>query len=220
MKLFLFVFALFGCVPLAFSQPLPPAELQEFLGKVRAKRAAAPQVQADFREEKTLRLMNKPVVSKGRVWFQAPDKFRREVEGNTPSTTVSDGQTLWIYYPKFESAERYALGKRGPLDAGIAAITASLNLQNVERDYQVEGMRDGDKYTLVLKPRTGALRKMLQQFTIRFSPALEVERTEMIQPNGDRIVTEYSNEKRAPIAPATFQFSPPEGTKITTPLGR
>jgi outer membrane lipoprotein-sorting protein len=61
---------------------------------------------------------------------------------------------------------------------------------------------------------------MLQQFTIHMNEALQVQRTEMLQPNGDRIVTTYANESRAPIEPATFAFTPPAGTNVTTPLGR
>ncbi len=49
---------------------------------------------------------------------------------------------------------------------------------------------------------------------------LQVERTEMVQPNGDHIVTKYSNESRAPIESSNFEFTPPAGTDVTTPLGR
>ncbi len=49
---------------------------------------------------------------------------------------------------------------------------------------------------------------------------LQVQRTEMVQPNGDHIVTVYTNESRAPIEPSTFAFTPPAGTNVTTPLGR
>jgi outer membrane lipoprotein-sorting protein len=49
---------------------------------------------------------------------------------------------------------------------------------------------------------------------------LQVVRTEMVQPNGDRIITTYSNETRAPIPASTFEFTPPAGTDVTTPLGR
>ncbi len=216
------------CVALLFlcaiarlsAEPLAPNDLKNLLGRIREKRAAAPQVHADFQEEKTLRLMNKPIVSAGKVWFQAPNKFRREVKGNSPSLTVSDGQQLWIYYPKFESAEHYTLGKHSPLDAGIAAITASLNLERVEETYNIAGAREGSGYTLQLTPRVPSMKRMLQQFVIRFNEALQVERTEMLQPNGDRIFTNYSNETRVPIPAAMFQFTPPAGTNITTPLGR
>ena len=196
-----------------------PPELKTFLNQIREKRAAAPQVQADFQEEKSIRMMNKPVVSSGKVWFQAPNKFRREVKGNTPSLTVSDGATLWIHYPKFQSAERYSLGKHFPLDAGIAAITASLNLQGVEESYHITGAREGNGFVLELAPRTPSMKRMLQRFTIRFNEALQVDRTEMLQPNGDRIITTYSNESRNAIDPGMFQFAPPPGTNITTPLG-
>ncbi|MDQ6655433.1 MAG: outer membrane lipoprotein chaperone LolA [Verrucomicrobiota bacterium] len=204
----------------AHAEPLAPNDLKALLGRIREKRAASPQMQADFQEEKTIKMMNKPVASSGRVWFQSPNKFRREVKGNSPSVTVSDGKQLWIYYPKFKSAESYQLGKRSPLDAGIAAITASLNLEGVEESYNITGMQEGNAFVLQLTPRAPAMKRMLQQFTIRLNDALQVQRTEMLQPNGDRIVTTYSGETRAPIDPALFQFTPPAGTNVTTPLGR
>ncbi|MBA2622205.1 MAG: outer membrane lipoprotein carrier protein LolA [Chthoniobacterales bacterium] len=202
------------------AEPLAPADLKTLLNRIREKRATAPQVQAEFQEEKTMRMMNKPVASSGKVWFQAPNKFRREVRGNSPSVTVSDGQQLWIHYPKFQSVEQYSLGKRSPLDAGIAAITASLNLEGVENTYNITGAKEGNGYVLQLAPRNPSLKKMLQRFTIEFNEALQVERTEMFQANGDRIATKYSNESRAPIEPSTFQFTPPAGTNVSTPLGR
>jgi len=202
------------------AEPLAPGDLKTLLNRIREKRATAPQVQAEFQEEKTMRMMNKPVASSGKVWFQAPNKFRREVRGNSPSVTASDGQQLWIHYPKFQSVEQYSLGKRSPLDAGIAAITASLNLEGVENTYNITGAKEGNGYVLQLAPRSPSLKKMLQRFTIEFNEALQVERTEMFQANGDRIATKYSNESRAPIEPSTFQFTPPAGTNVSTPLGR
>ena len=203
----------------AQAEPLAPPEVKALLDRVREKRAAAPQVQANFQEEKTMRMMNKPVVTSGQMWFQAPNKFRREVKGNAPSVTVSNGQQLWIYYPKFQSAEQYKLGKGSPLEAGIAAITASLNLQGVEEKYNISGAKEGGDYVLQLTPKTAAIKKMVQQFTIRLNSELQLERTDALQPNGDRIVTTYSNETREPIPASTFEFTPPAGTKVTNPLG-
>ena len=219
-KTLLLTIPVLAFLTLAQAEPLAPADVKALLGRIREKRAAAPQVQADFQEEKMMKVMNKPVATSGKVWFQAPNKFRREVRGNTPSVTVSDGQQLWIHYPKFQSAEKYVLGKRSPLDAGIAAITASLNLEGVEDTYNITASREGNGYLLQLAPRTASLKKMLQNFTIHFNEALQVERTEMFQPNGDRIVTRYSNESRGAIDPGMFQFTPPAGTNVTTPLGR
>jgi outer membrane lipoprotein-sorting protein len=159
-SIFLVLFLSFSSA-LSYAEPLAPADVKALLGRIREKRASAPQVQADFQEEKTIKLMNKPVSSSGKVWFQAPNKFRREVKGNSPSVTVSDGQQLWIYYPKFKSAESYQLGKRSPLDAGIAALTASLNLQGVESSYQITGSQEGGAHVLQLVPRTPSMKRML-----------------------------------------------------------
>jgi hypothetical protein len=41
-----------------------------------------------------------------------------------------------------------------------------------------------------------------------------------VQPNGDRVITTYANQSRAPIPAATFEFAPPADTEISTPLGR
>ena len=202
------------------AENLSAADLKELLNRIRQKRAAAPQVQADFQEEKSVRMLNKPIISSGKVWFQSPNKFRREAKGNSPSTTVSDGQHLWIYYPKFQSAEHYSLGKRSPLDAGIAAITASLNLENVENSYHMTGTREADGYLLHLTPRNPSMKRILQTFSIKLNNDLEVVRTEMLQPSGDRFVTTYSNESRAPIPASTFEFTPPAGTDVTNPLGK
>ena len=218
-KLFLLVVLCFVGAS-AWADPLSPADLKALLSRIREKRAAAPQVQADFQEDKTVHMLNKPINSSGRIFFQSPNKFRREAKGNSPSITVSNGKDLWIYYPKFQSAEHYSLGKRSPLDAGIAAITASLNLENVESTYHMTGTKEADGYQLQLLPRNPSMKRFLQTFSIRMNNDLQVVRTEMQQPNGDRIVTTYSNESRSPIPASTFEFTPPAGTDVTTPLGR
>jgi outer membrane lipoprotein carrier protein len=216
--LVVFSFTFFGS--LVQAEPLSPADVKSLLVRIRDKRAAAPHVQADFREEKTIRLMNKPIVSAGKVWFQPPNKFRREVRGNSPSVAVSDGQQLWIYYSNFKSAEHYSLGKRSPVDAAITAVNTALNLENVENTFQIGGRKTDNVYELELLPRSPSMKRIFQRFNIRINNELLVERTEMVQPNGDRLVTTYSNQTRAPIPASTFEFTPPPGTEITTPLGR
>ena len=208
------------CPPLLHADPLSPADLKSLLGRIREKRGSAPQVQADFQEEKNVKMLNKPITSSGKIWFQSPNKFRREAKGNTPSITVSDGQHLWIYYPKFHSAEHYSLGRHSPLEAGINAITASLNLENVEATYHISGTKEADGFQLQLLPRNPSMKRFLQTFTIRLNNDLQVTRTEMVQPNGDRIVTTYSNETRGAIPASTFEFTPPAGTEVTNPLGK
>jgi len=196
--------------------PLSEADLKTLLAGIRQNRST----QADFQEQRMIRLMKKPIVSSGKVWFQPPNKFRREVKGSSPSLTVSDGRQLWIYYPSFKSAERYPLGKGSPLDSTVAAINSSLNLENVENTFQITATKTDNGYELVLIPRTASMKRAFQKLDLRINDQLRVERTDMLLPNGDRIVTTYSNQTRGSVPASMFEFTPPSGTEVSTPLGQ
>ena len=208
--------ALVAVTFVAHSAQLSEAELTNLLAAIRQNRTT----QADFQEERVLRLMQKPIVSSGTVWFQPPNKFRREVKGNSPSITVSNGRELWIYYPNFKSAERYPLGKGSPLDATVAAINSALNLEDIETSFNIAATRNGNGYELQLLPRTAAMKRAFQKLDIQANDKFRVERTDMLLPNGDRIITTYSHQTRPPIPPTMFEFKPPPGTEVTTPLGQ
>jgi len=210
------IFLVSALTSVAKSAPLSEAELENLLAAIRQNRTT----QADFQEERVIRLMKKPVVSSGTVWFQPPNKFRREVKGNSPSVSVSDGRDLWIYYPNFKSAERYPLGKGSPLDATVAAINSALNLENIESSFNITATKTENRYQLQLMPRSYAMKRAFQKLDLKINEKFRVEGTDMLLPNGDRIVTTYSNQTRAPIPASTFEFKPPAGTEVTTPLGQ
>ena len=211
------VVAVLGSV--ANGAPLSEVDLKNLLAGIRQNRSN----QADFQEQRVIRLMKKPILSSGKVWFQPPNKFRREVKGSSPSLTVSDGRQLWIYYPNFKSAERYPLGKGSPLDSTVAAINSSLNLENVENTFQISAAKSDAPqagYELRLLPRAPSMKRVFQKLDLKINDQLRVERTDMLLPNGDRILTTYSNQTRGPVAASLFEFTPPAGTEISTPLGR
>src|SRR6202051_3810940 len=164
-----FVFAGLASIVLtsiARTAPLSEADLKNLLAGVRQNRST----QADFQEQRVLRLMKKPILSSGTIWFQPPNKFRREVKGNSPSVTVSDGRQLWIYYSNFKSAERYPLGKGSPLDSTVAAINSSLNLENVENTFQIRATKSNPPqagYELTLLPRSASMKRVFQKLDLR-----------------------------------------------------
>src|SRR6266403_3453829 len=190
------VFAALGFVALTSlgkTALISEGDLKNLLAGIRQNRST----QADFQEERVIRLMKKPILSSGRIGFQPPNKFRREVKGNSPSVTVSDGRQLWIYYPNFKSAERYPLGKGSPLDSTVAAINSALNLENIENTFQINATKNDKGYDLALLPRTASMKRVFQKLDLHINESLRLERTDMLLPNGDRIVTSYSNHTRA-----------------------
>src|SRR5947207_11567685 len=150
-------------VAAANTAPLSQADLKNLLAGIRANRST----QADFQEERAIRLMKKPIVSSGRISFQPPNKFRREVKGNSSSVTVSDGRQLWIYYPNFKSAERYPLGKGSPLDSTVAAINSALNLENIENTFQINAAKADKGYELTLLPRSPSMKRAFQKLDLQ-----------------------------------------------------
>jgi len=217
MRATLYAFLLFvGLISVGKAAPLSEADLKNLLAGIRQNRTT----EADFQEERAIRLMKKPIVSSGRISFQPPNKFRREVKGNSPSLTVSDGRQLWIYYPNFKSAERYPLGKGSPLDSTVAAINSALNLENIENTFQINATKTDKGYELALLPRTASMKRVFQKLDLHINENLRVDRTDMQLPNGDRIVTMYSNQTRASVPASTFEFKPPAGTEVSNPLGQ
>jgi len=115
------------------------------------------------------------------------------------------------------------LGKGSPLDSTVAAINSALNLENIENTFQITPTKSDPPqagYELALLPRTGSMKRVFQKLDLHINDNLRVDRTDMLLPNGDRIVTTYSNQTRAPVPASTFEFTPPAGTEISTPLGQ
>jgi chaperone LolA len=208
-------------LPVSAAAPLSPPERADLLQKLQAIHAKYPSFQANFSEERNSRLLKKPLTSSGRIAFQLPNKFRRELTGANPSVTVSNGRELWLYYPNFLEAEQYTLGKRAIFDDALAALTAGLNFSRVEEFYQLEitPQEDGG-YSILLTPKRGNLKKIVAQLIVVLGKDLDVHRTELTLPKGDLVVTTYTAAKRDAIPASTFDFVPPEGANVTHPMGK
>jgi len=199
---------------------LSPAETNQLLGHLQEHRAKFPSLTADFSEEKTTHLLNKPLVSQGTLSFQTPNKFRRELHGNSSSLMVSNGQKLWIYYPNFNAAELYTLGQRAFFDDAIEALTAGLNFQHVSEYYRCTAAKDGEGYRLVLIPKSSGLKRILKELVVWVDGDYKIEKTIASLPKGDEVVTIYRNQRPTPLPASTFEYTPPANATISQPLGK
>ncbi len=191
-----------------------------FLQKMKERSAKSPSMQADFTEERTSHLLNKPIVSEGIVAFQSPDKFRREIKGANTSLTVCDGRTLWIYYPNFKEVEIYALGHQKFLDESINALTAGLNFDRIDEFYQFRAHNEEGGYRLVLTPKRPNLKRVMQQLTVWMTADLLVQKTDLVLAKGDRVMTVFKNTRRVPLPASQFEFTPPADAHVSRPLGK
>jgi len=212
---------LFALLPLSLhAAELSPADTQSLMKNLQENRAKFPSLSAEFTEERTSHLLNKPLSSEGNIAFQVPNKFRREITGRSPSITVSNGQKLWIYYPNFKEAELYTLGQKAFFDDSIAALTAGLNFQRVEQFFTVKATHDDHQYHIALTPRGSGLKRMVKELTVWVDDDYKIVRTETILPKGDNIVTTYRNQRATTLSPSIFDFTPPAEAHISQPLGK
>jgi outer membrane lipoprotein-sorting protein len=205
--------------PLAQASPLSPSETEDLVNRIEALHAAKPSLQANFREERHMAMLKDPVVNEGKVWCTLPDKIRREIGGNTPSTTVIDGKKMVIYYPNFKEEELYDLERRPVLRDSLEALTAGLDFQQVHNFYNIQATREGGIYRIVLTPRTPALRKVVKSVVLTVDPNLAPARVDFESARGEKVSITYSNVRREAIPESMFQFSAPPGTNVTKPLG-
>lgn len=204
----------------AFAQELSEGEQKEFVAKLQKKRAEMPAITASFAEERTTRLFAKPVNSTGTLAFQSPNKFRRELAGDSPSTTVCNGTELWIHYPKFNEVEHYTLKQQQMLEDSLAALTAGLNFEGVEKHFRYTVAKDGAGYRVALTPKRAGLKRILTTLTVWLDSDGLIQKTDAMIPKGDRVVTTYKNVRNAKLSDAKFEFTPPPGTNVTSPLGK
>ena len=207
-------------LPLTRAAELSPTERASLLQQLREVHSRQPDFEATFTEQRTSHLLNKPVISEGIVYFSVPDKFRREVRTPSPSTTVSDGHTMWIYYPSFKEVELYPLGQRSFFDESLAALTAGLNFEHIDEYYNFRAERDPAGYRLDLTPKRPSLRRVVVELVLYLNTDFLPVRTEITLPKGDHLSTLYHNSHRPALSPSLFEFTPPPGAHITHPLGK
>ncbi|HWB60529.1 MAG TPA: outer membrane lipoprotein carrier protein LolA [Chthoniobacteraceae bacterium] len=200
---------------------MPAADVAALLKHLQELRDKLPAATAEFTEEKTSRLLVKPLSSEGKVSYEAPDKFRREVTGSNPSLNVSDGKTMWAYFPNFNEAEKFDIGQRKALNDSLSALMAGLNFEHIEEYYNFHVIKEAQGYQFQLSPKRPDLKRVVDHVFVWMDNDYLVQKVELFQQNGDHVVTTYKNVHRLASLPAgTFEFTPPAGAHVSYPLGK
>lgn len=146
------------------------------LPQVKAWLAAQTSLQtwsADFIQTRTLKSLTEPLTAKGRVWFEAPERFRWEL-GQPPETIAVCARTnLLLIYPMLERVERISLAgnQTGPWRDALAMLEAGFPRSEAAlRDrYEVLSQTVSNQTCrLLMTPRSAAARRMMPHIEIDF----------------------------------------------------
>jgi outer membrane lipoprotein carrier protein len=159
---------------------------------------------ADILQTRSLKTLAQPLTSKGRLWFQAPNRFRWEL-GDPPQTiAVHHSDQMLVIYPRLKRVERYALGRdqTGPWSDALALLQAGFPASRSEFDRQyriVTQTQTGDILELLLEPRSASSRRMIPQIKIAFSTNdSSLKTTELAFADGSTLRNEFRNPQINP----------------------
>jgi outer membrane lipoprotein-sorting protein len=198
---------------------LSESDRTTFLNRLADSRKDAAARKIDFVETREVPFLAEPVRSEGSLAFAPPSKFRRETTGSRPSIIVCDGEVMTLYYPAFQEAEIYQLSRARPLAETAAAVTAAMDLAQLQSSFRVRVFAlDNGGYRLELQPRGGALRRQIDSATLEIGPSLEMIASQVRFRDGSVTTSEYRNERLLPDAGDLFRIQLPEGTRTSRPL--
>lgn len=198
---------------------LDEAAMDALFARLAGKRLEQPLLTMTFREEKRLRMLEKPVIVEGRLELAADGRFRREIPGDNASITVHDGSTIWIHYPAFDEVEAYDTKTSPELRSLVAALTAGFRFEGRGSLYRanVETLETGG-WRIRMLPEVPEVKRLFDALEIVVDAELDVESTEYRTPRGDVIHTRFLDPRPLEPAQARLEFAVPPGATVSRPL--
>lgn len=207
------------------------AKLNEILEDVDRRGAAVTSLRANFRQEKRTAMLNKPLVSSGKLAIKG-DHTRWDTLEPHRSTMTIDPQSLRIHYPEQSVVEIYDLGDDYRQFSGspiprldklrqafeIAHLPVALNSP------PANGGKTEPDYTYIrlgLTPKTDQLKQHLTRLSVVIDTRLPCAVQMTVEDiDGDITDIKFSEIKiNAEVADKDVALNVPSGTREVRPLG-
>lgn len=208
-----------------WSNDLPGADAGAILDSWIGAQKACKTWTADFTQTRTLKSLNRPLVSTGKVWFANPNRFRWETINPAPTVAVRDADQMMVIYPRLKRAERYRLGEEasGPMGDALALLDAGFprDRANFDARFRLASVVPrSDRWELRMQPAKSVTRRLVPELTVQISTNdFELLTFEITFADGSRMRNEFvRQELNAPIADDVFRPALPQDFKITEPL--
>jgi len=161
----------------AAAQPWTPEALLQGFAQQKAARAS-------FVEKKSVRVLERPLVSSGELRFEAPDRLEKRTLKPRPEVLRLDGDTLTLE----RGERRLQLSLRSHPEAGafVDSIRATLagDRAALQRTYVLRLEGSERSWALTLTPRDPGMARLVERIRIAGQRA-EVTVIEILHANGD-----------------------------------
>ena len=219
--------ALLACSPALAQEPLPPGlhgldKLDALVRRVSQVQASIKTLSADFVQRRTSRLLAEPSVSRGKLYFAAPDNVRWEYTSPQPMTVLLAGGVAITYRPLEKRAERVEVGRAQRRVFHFISAAEPLDKLMGYFKFTFTDRGPGANYTLLLQPTVHQIKKRLRSVEVEIDRrSLLPVRIAYTERDGDS--TEYSFSKiemNKPQDPGLFDLAlPPDVHIVQLKLG-
>jgi len=204
-----------------------PAVLQEWLSHAATLKSWS----ANFTQTRHLQALAQPLTSPGRVWFQAPDRFRWELGQPAQSLVLRDGPDLWLLSPALHRAEFVSLTNAapGPLRDALALLDTGFpqDAATFRRQYKLLGVQTNaavgpppsePTYTFRLQPRAPGANRFLPEMNVIVTVAsYQLAATELRFADGSRLRNDFTAAVQNPeLTGGLFRTNLDAAWKITS----
>ena len=174
--------------------------------EIQQAAAAVKTMQCDFVQTKQLKLLSDKMVSRGRMYYQQPNRLRWEYTSPYTYTFLLNDQKVLLKNSRRQDVIDVRQNKLFREIARIMMNSVVGQSLSDDKDFRTTIRTTPSEWVATLEPQRKDLRQMFQQIILHFSRQQKmVTQVELVEKKGDRTVIELKNVKtNAPIAPALF----------------
>ena len=193
MRILKFIFILFSCQLFAQNATFSTSEAKAFKESVSSKAETIENLQADFRQLKFMKIMQKTVESDGHIWYASPGKLKWSYTSPYNYQLLFKDSSLYIIENgktrKMNTGNSELFEKMGELVAG------SFNGRILEMDelFKTDFTRDGKLVKATVTPKDENLAEMFSEILIFFNTEKYIEKVKLMEPSGDYTEIKMSN---------------------------
>lgn len=197
----------------------PPPEVQAVLDRLDRAQEAIQTFEADVVETRTLALLARPQVSRGRISFERPGKFRWEYTAPEKRVYVLAEGSLTGWIPAKNQVERVNISRYERRIRRMIAFGQDSKI--LWRDFRIStGAAASGLDELILAPRSRRMERRVREIRISVDHRSGFpRRIRYITKEGNEVLLELQNilVNRA-LAPATFALKIPPGARVVRGL--
>jgi outer membrane lipoprotein-sorting protein len=165
-------------------------------------------VTSEFRQRVSYEQLIGEIELSGTLFFQKPNLFRLELQGEQNLRVLGDGEQIWLVDLDLEEVESWTVEDLEAA-ARLSRLFPVLNIftpEDMQREFEVESVtaeRGEHRLTLIPRDTSHSMARMLVDLDGRFRPLwTRVEYT-----NGDSLEIEFEGwRRREPVSVHFFQY--------------